>query len=180
LQPDAVYSSLREFVQKHLLWMLGLIPFGLAAFKILTVSKGDPEVFGYLVQQLDIVGLVLSVTLPMIPITIFWIWVMWYDRRRRMPKAKRSDLEEWPYVINTVIWATILFTQMSYVITSVAVLSYTIVQRLRLPRRNETLKLRYGADFKQLWHSQPINAIGLLVTLFVQSLITFNTQWLPR
>lgn len=179
LQPDAVYTTLREFVNRHPIWVIGLIPFGLAAFKILTVSQGDPEVFGYLVQQLDIVGLVLSVTLPMVPITIFWIWVMWYDRRRRTPKDERRDMQEFQTIPLVLVLLSISFAQMVYIITSVVVLSFIIVPRLRLPKRNERLKLRYGVDYRALLRSHPINAVSLLIVLFFQSLLTFNVHWLP-
>jgi len=179
MEPLNLYSQIRDFARNHALWLLGLVPFAIAALKIFTISAGDLEVFGYLVQHLDLIGLVLSITLPLIPVLVFWVWVMWWDRRRLTPKANRSDLGGWKYPLTTVIGFSIIYMQTGYVVTSIVVLSYIVIGRLRLPKRNERELLRYGIDNKLLWRSPPIDAVSLLIVIAVQALISVNTHWIP-
>jgi hypothetical protein len=59
-------DTLSHFVRTNLSWILGLVPFGLAAFQVLWISVGDPHVFGYIMQDLNVVTVVLTVSLPLI------------------------------------------------------------------------------------------------------------------
>lgn len=45
-------------------WIWGLAPILFAAFKVLLVSHGDPEVLRALVQNLNVTALVLATVLP--------------------------------------------------------------------------------------------------------------------
>ncbi|MEV0669899.1 hypothetical protein [Mycobacterium sp. NPDC050441] len=66
-----------HFVRQNILWCLGLLPFAIAAVNILSVSAGDPAIFGYIIRGLNIGSLVIGVVLPLIPVFIIWTALMW-------------------------------------------------------------------------------------------------------
>jgi hypothetical protein len=156
LEPENAYTGLRNFVSAHVLWILGLAPFILAALKILMISGNDSEVFGFLIHDLDVVGIVLSVTLPLVPLTLFWVWFMWWDRRRLIPKLERIEYGPIFWTINGCILLAMSFIQVSYVFATIAVLLLIFVQRAKLPTKNQKLRLRFGDDFENIWRAKAI------------------------
>jgi hypothetical protein len=70
-------TALSSFVREHPLWAVGLIPFGVVAVDLLVASNGNPVVFGYILQNIDVLPVVLSQTLPMVPITLIFLWMYW-------------------------------------------------------------------------------------------------------
>lgn len=178
MEPDNAFLSLREFTQRHLVWILGLVPFVLAAIKIGTGSLGNPQVYAYLVHELDIVGLVLSVALPLVPVTIFWVWLVWWDRRRRTPKDERINLGIWPFVVAGFALSMLALFQISYAIPTIIVLAFIPIDKARSWSRNRKLRLQFGADDQKLWRTPPYNALVIISFLALQAL-TPNTPWLP-
>lgn len=75
--PPHLPTDLADFVRKNILWFLGLLPFVIAAVNILSMSGGDPAIFGYIIKGLNIGSLVIGVILPLIPVFIIWTALMW-------------------------------------------------------------------------------------------------------
>lgn len=61
---SALLPEPRKFIRENPVWVLGLAPFALVAINLLTISNGDPEVYGYLLQNLSVSAIVLGVVLP--------------------------------------------------------------------------------------------------------------------
>jgi hypothetical protein len=43
----------------------------------MVLSGGSPQTFGYLLQNLNVVSLVLGVGIPLIPVTVVWVVIVW-------------------------------------------------------------------------------------------------------
>jgi hypothetical protein len=126
----------KGFGSEHILWFLGLVPVGLAAIKILIVSGGDPQVFNYLLRNLNVVALVISIILPLIPLAAFWFLVSYFDRRYSLPKDERKEMPFWFSQFVWLAWlASIGSMSVNFAFGSsvviISILVIRLIQRLR-------------------------------------------------
>ena len=90
---EAILPEPKSFVRDNLVWILGIVPFIMAAYQILKVSSGDPTVTAYLINNLDIPKFALALVLPYVPVAGFWIGVAWLQVHSRLPEPQKSQLE---------------------------------------------------------------------------------------
>ena len=179
-------DRLPQFVRDHVLSLLGLIPFVLAAFQVVLISAGDPHVFGYIIQNLNVVTVFLTVTLPIIPVSIVLAGIYRLSSWMRTPKANR---DEFVSIIN-LMWLAGIFigvlmmpVMLVYFFGSVAV--SLIVLSAIARRDNQRNALRFGEDEKRYHRSLFAIATGLsffllaLLIVAASTVLMFSWTWLP-
>jgi hypothetical protein len=166
----------RSFIRDNLIWILGLVPFALAAIKILLVSGADSEVLRYLVQDLNVVALVLSTTLPLLPILVFWVCIGWLEWRKTLAPDIRAALGWINYPAYIFIGPILLTMRLIDFIVNVVLLITFLIARPLMYRRRER---RFGAD--QAGRGPPIRLATpeAVFALFLSYLITATVTWIP-
>ncbi|MFT9663247.1 hypothetical protein ACM0CQ_13435 [Mycobacteroides abscessus subsp. abscessus] len=175
-EDEPLPRTLAEFLSRHLTWVLSLLPFVLAGFKLLTNSGGDIQVLRYLVQNVNIVVLLLSSVVPLIPLAVFWLYVIGIEWLFVAPQDfKKINIPEWLFIpfLGGLI-AVVIYMPTGMLIANGGLLVFYIVFRkfFRWLRRNDEddpldgLSMR--ADFLQ----------GFMLTV-VASLFTIPSMWLP-
>ncbi|WP_199255246.1 hypothetical protein [Mycolicibacterium mengxianglii] len=164
-------SWLSGLIRDHIVWILGLIPFVLAAFSVLFTSAGDPQIFGYIIQNLNVVSLFLTVTLPLIPVSLVFISLYYLARSIQTPKDKRDSFS---FERNILAVAVILLGALMMPLIAVYFFTgvfFTLISQAVTARcRNEKFTV-LAANLRNLF-------LGLSVvggTLIV----TFSWNWLP-
>lgn len=110
--------TLAGFIREHLTWVLGLVPFAVAAINLLVLSGGNPQTFGYLLQSLNIVSLLLGVVIPLIPLIIIWGALVWFIVDRIRPKV--------PYSANRFMADAVVATGFAFCVVT-ALLGYLAI-----------------------------------------------------
>ena len=172
----------KQFLRQNTVWILGLIPFVLAAVKVLTASGGDPQVFTSLLQNLDLTALVLSSVLPIIPLALFWVGVSYLDARLAIPKATRSESPSYVRLIFIAgIPAMVLYMTVTHALTSALLIALVINGRWFEKRAYRKRQLRLGADATPKHHPRPLNAWSwsLVVVLAIQAIVSPDSSWIP-
>lgn len=58
------------------LWLLGLIPIGMACLQLAIVSRGDAETLRSLTENLNVTALVLATALPLLSTALTWVFLL--------------------------------------------------------------------------------------------------------
>ncbi|WAJ43542.1 hypothetical protein OK015_20380 [Mycobacterium sp. Aquia_216] len=175
---ERIFPNWREFARDHIIWILGLLPLVLAGIKLFAVSEGDPEVFRFLLRDLNVVQLVIATVVPFAPLVIFWTYVVWLDWIRRTPAAVRNQvMPEW---LDQPIWNAamliVLIMPTFQILISIAILMFLFFRRRRARKKAE---LRWGANHGQTLAPIYWSARGFLFGLVLQGLIGSSGSWFP-
>lgn len=169
-----------EFLDKHLIWVLGLTPFAIAAVNIIRLSHGDSQVYAYILQNLDLVSLILGVSLPLIPVSAIWLAVTYLIQRHAVAKGDRSP---WLYaqIAWTVLALALLSVNITLLLATMGGLIFIGLDRRWTKYENKRAQLRYGADVRL----QPLRLPEyrfVALFLFVQFVNSFvsSTYWIPQ
>ena len=112
------FPALSQFVRDHLVWVLGITPFFIAAININSMSAGDPEVFTYILQNLNLAAFMLGVTLPLIPVAVALCAIAWIAQRNAVAKSQHpKSLSNYTQIVVVVLlMAAILVIPIRYLI----------------------------------------------------------------
>jgi hypothetical protein len=138
------------FIRRNIVWFAGLTPVTLASVNILGLSAGDPEVFGYLVQNLDLPRLIVGIVIQLIPAAILFMGFAWWDNEKWRPRA--DNLTEWRrrtrnrLIFFPLMFIVCLFMQVFWL--GAAIISIAIVYLERRDSEKHYLRTmrRYGID----------------------------------
>jgi hypothetical protein len=172
---DALLPAPMSFVRDNMAWLLGLVPFLIAAFQILKVSLGDPTVTAYLISNLDILKFGLAIILPCLPIAGFWVCIAWLQTRSRLPEPQKSQLEWTVFTVQLAIWPFIFsMTVITFVTNVVVTYGFFVAWRWLHDRKQR----KSGAyDPENRLQMRPI-ILGLAFAL--NSIVSSSTiSWLP-
>jgi hypothetical protein len=183
-----------EFLRVHLVWILGITPFLVAALNVLLISRGDPEIFAYLLQNLSLVQLVLGVTLPLIPPAIVLILLGWLGQQTAIRKNKRAKLPKYPWpiwpittplaillIISSLIFVFMVM-QMIWVLLTGPLLIHFYLNQQAAKHEYRRSQLRYGANVEL----EPFRGYGwsallaLLALIVIESFLLSGTTWIPN
>ena len=122
-----------EFIRSNLVWILGLVPIALAGLRIWTVSRGDTEVFLYLLKNLNVVQLILAIIIPLTPVMVFWSWVAWVDWQRRTPRAKQVEMiPDWVDIpIFIAVSGVVMWMPLFQLLFCILILIFIVYRRRR-------------------------------------------------
>ncbi|WP_131809225.1 hypothetical protein [Mycolicibacterium setense] len=136
-------DALTDFIRGNVVWLLGLTPFGVAAVQVLLMTGGDPQVFGYVMQSINVVPAVLGLSLPLIPVTLY-LAILCY-----LTSWLHSNCEEHFFnLTNTVaialIFPCIMAMPVLYAVTFVAlpIIAIMFVVARQLSRREVRVRIR--------------------------------------
>ena len=181
--PDQKFSlpTPTQFVGEHLPWVLGVVPFALAAVNVLAVSGGDPQVFSYLLQDLGIVALILSVVIPLIPVAILLMLLGWLTERRTIPKGERPEMHyTMLFFVGMGLGGALLTITISWLAVILILAIFIEIDRYFDHRRSLKSKFRYGADVKTATTFPGVFRFAVMVgVLMVQALVA-GVNWLPN
>ena len=170
-----------QFVRENLVWVLGVVPFVLAAVNVLVVSGGDPQVFSYLLQDLGVVPLILSVVIPLIPVAILLILLGWLTERRTIPKGERPEMH---YIMLWLVPMGLGVALIMITITWLAVILFFAIfieiDRYFTRRQSLKTKLRYGADVKTAMTFPGVSRFAVIVVVLAVQAFVAGANWLPN
>jgi hypothetical protein len=182
-EPGFSLPTPAEFLREHLVWVLGLIPFILAAIEVLIATGGDPLVFSYLIQNMGVVTVVLCSILPLIPLAVLLIAIWLIALRYTTPKSDRRDLGNVTlFAVLLGIGSSILTISLVYLLVVIVIAAINIQQSYAMRLRARKDRLRYGADVPSKSKYAPALStfIASLAMLSIQSLaIPVNGNWIP-
>jgi len=153
-----------------------------ATINIVVLSGGKPQVFGYLVKELDVVGLIISAGVPLVPVIFLWGALVWFSTDSNWLMKRRTDIGAMLYIMAFFGLILSLFTtQLTYL--GVMAFSFGVYgwRWARVAFRNRRDKILYGDSFPLLpspryGYVQLIASLGLICFL---SIISFASTWLP-
>ena len=176
------WDSPTDFVREHALWILGLVPLALAAIKILVVSSGDPQVFNYLIRNLNVVQLVLSIGLPLLPLAGLWLVITYYDKTLSTLRPERAEASFWltQLVVGGGIAALLTMT-LTFAVTTVGlvllVLGARLISKLIHKRRLAALADDESPPQLRTWRFAPLSFVAVL---FIQLLFNSSSSWISN
>lgn len=180
-EPPHLPTDLADFVRKNILWFLGLLPFAIAAVNILSVSAGDPAIFGYIIKGLNIGSLVIGVILPLIPVFIIWTALMWIIANPSHLSDWRTSLKMPGFTVLLAVAISLATIQLGYLAIILASLimwgSWKAVAAARTRRRRKA----WGPQAPPV-HAPPYDYPLLLTFLLLTSLMSLVYMpygWLP-
>jgi hypothetical protein len=180
--PKLEMASMAQFVRDNLLWVVGTVPLVIAAFNILSISNGDPQVFAYLIQGLSVVQLVLGVILPLIPPAIIWLSIAFFVEQRALPKDERFNVfNQYHFAVMAIGVVAIFALRISWLISTLVLLIYVLMYHLWANWRNKKNRVRDGADAERV-SIRPLNfqfVIALIVVTVVQAIASSRSGWIP-
>ena len=173
---DNALPTLTTFVGRHITWVLSLLPFVLVGIKLLSNSGGDIEVFRYLLQDVNIVVLLMASIVPLIPIAVFWMWVMIIEWFISTPRSQwRIPFATWLVVplIGGLI-ALLFFMSTGALIGCIVLVLFLIGSRW-------SIRWLHRKDDVDPYENEPIRTEFLQIFMFavMAALITAPSMWLP-
>lgn len=175
----APWESPTEFLREHLIWVLGLAPFLLAAIKFLTASGGNPQVFNYLLLNLNLVALMLSIGLPVLPLAGFWGVVAYCDKRFSIPEGERKEQAYWVvFAACLAFGASLAGMNVIHAITSVSLVMLILFTRAYDFRRNKRHLGSTRFRMRHLLEGPPFDAFPYVMVIAFQLLFTAGISWI--
>lgn len=174
-------TDLADFVRNNILWCLGLLPFAIAAVNILSVSGGDPAIFGYLIKGLNIGSLVIGVILPLIPVFIIWTALMWVI-------ANPHRLTDWRAMVRLPGFALMLAVAISIATIQLGYLAIIVFSLIMwgswkgVAAVRTACRRRARGPLAPAVHAPPYDyplLIAFLLLTSLLSLIYMPYNWLP-
>lgn len=182
-RPAISLPSPNDLLQNHLPWLVGLLPFVMAAIQVLGSSEGDPEVFAYLLQNLGVVPLVLSVIIPLIPLAvILFVWSL-LSEYLATPRDQRPPVSR-PVVIGCLAFCIVAvsFITLLYLMVVVSTIGLTVSSWCARARKKRRDTLLYGHDVKVPKPFVPgLSFVAFLIGAYalVSIAIPSNGAWMP-
>jgi hypothetical protein len=175
---ERVLETFKRFGRDNVVWILGFIPIVLAGIRLLTVSRGDSEVFLYLLQDLSVVQLILATVIPLVPLAAFWAWIAWIDWQGRTPRARQVEiLPDWVDIpIFIALAGIMLLMPVIQMIANVAILLiFWVIRRYRAKKYAP----RLGSDRRQWEDPISWDFRGYVLSVVVTSMTAATVIWIP-
>jgi hypothetical protein len=175
-------AQIASFVREHAVWCLGLLPFVVATINIVVLSGGKPQVFGYLVKNLDIVGLILSSCVPLISVICLWATSVWLSTDSNWRSKSRSDIESMLYIFALFgFLISLMTTQLTYLMVMAFSFAVHGYRYMRARCRNRLVKDTFGVRYlvtplPRYGYAHLIASLGLICFI---SILFLPPTWLP-
>jgi hypothetical protein len=159
------------------------LPFVVAAIDVLVVSRGDPEVLSYLLQNLGLLPLILSIVVPLIPLAILLALLAWFTERRLIPKGEREKLHYGLPWLMAIVASTVVSTiTISYLFFVLTIAVNIEIRKYFTHQKSIKERLRYGADFPIPTTFHPGMSFFAFILLFYvfQTFSSLSANWLPN
>lgn len=175
------FNTLPDFVQKNLLWVIGITPLVIAALNILAISGGDPQVAAYVLEDLNLISLIMGIILPLIPVAIVWVFIAYLEERATLPKSERLELASRPmYMVWPIVGVAVATMQLTWIIATALMLIFAFADRAYTRRKyKRSGLLDGGAAF--IIRKMDFSFVIVLIAVFViQTVTSGNSTWIPR
>ncbi|MFC9980590.1 hypothetical protein [Gordonia sp. NPDC127522] len=183
-------GELPTWMQSHWPWVVGLLPFAFASIRLLIVSRGDSQIINELLQNLDVVGLLLSSVLPFVSPVFLWTMIFWSAARHLLKKQARKEGKTADFRIPSLyllpLWVLAL------VVLYVATPSWLVLVNVALiaglgvllPSAKKSSKATNQNKGLVIGAASGALILGLAIVVAVVSLllapVLFSSMWLPK
>ena len=168
--------TVADFVGKHLTWVLSLFPFVVAGIRLVVVYRGDQEVLRYLVQDLSIVALLMATVVPLIPVGLFWLYVLaleWYFSTPKEQRGISATGRVIAPIFGALFVAAIIFMPIGLLIANVGLLAIFLLSDRLI--RWRARKVSYPTPETEIRE----NVLRALVCVATGAVIISSSMWLP-
>lgn len=172
-----------EFVKRNLVWALGVTPFAFAALNIMAVSRGDPQVFEYLLQNLSVTSVILGATLQLIALAIAASLIVLFVRWRALAEDKRPEVSaQYLYAgcfAFLIAFSALPITYAALILFSI-LLIYLQIWTARRAKKSAADADADADDSSSPWWSNFRALITFFAPMVVAIVLAANSVWIPN